>query len=57
MAANPMTSDEARARVERRWQRDRQGLDYHVEQVVRRAPALTAEQRDKLAVLLRGDAP
>jgi hypothetical protein len=31
-------------------------LDYHVKQVVDRAPELSAEQKDRLSRLLRGDA-
>jgi hypothetical protein len=34
----------------------RTSVDYHVRKIVEAAPALTADQRDKLALILRGAA-
>jgi hypothetical protein len=50
----PLTSDEARALSRRRWNKDPESLDKHIDKLVKRAPALTPDQRAKLALLLRG---
>ena len=47
-----LTPDRARELAHRRWQHDAQGLDEYIDRIVKRAPALTAEQRGRLAVLL-----
>jgi hypothetical protein len=36
-----------------RWENDPAGLDRHVDQVVARAPALTEDQKARLALALR----
>jgi hypothetical protein len=47
-----LTSDRARELAQRRWQHDSQGLDEYIDRIVKRAPALTPAQREKLALLL-----
>jgi len=47
-----LTSDRARELAERRWQHDSQGLDEYIDRIVKRAPALTPAQRERLALLL-----
>jgi hypothetical protein len=49
-----LSSEQARALAQRRWEHDNQGLDEYIDRLVKRAPALTVEQRDRLALLLRG---
>ena len=49
-------SEHARQMAKARWSRDPQGLDEYIDRLVRRAPALTQSQRDRLALLLRGTA-
>ena len=48
-----LTSDRARELAQRRWQHDGQGLDEYIDRIVKRAPALTPAQRERLALLLR----
>ena len=52
----PLTRERSLELNRRRWEHDNTGLDEYIDRLVKRAPALTAEQRDKLAGLLRGDA-
>jgi hypothetical protein len=47
-----LTSDRARELAQRRWQHDSQGLDEYIDRIVKRAPALTPAQRERLALLL-----
>lgn len=47
-----LTSDRARELAKRRWQHDGQGLDEYIDRIVKRAPALTPAQRERLALLL-----
>jgi len=47
-----LTSDRARELAQRRWQHDGQGLDEYIDRLVKRAPALSAAQRQKLALIL-----
>lgn len=47
-----LTTDEARALAKRR-----HSLDTYIKSIVDRAPELTPEQRDKLAVVLRPASP
>lgn len=47
-----LTPDRARELARRRWQHDAQGLDEYIDRIVKRAPALTSAQRDRLALLL-----
>jgi hypothetical protein len=60
LAANNLSfeqrSENNKRATQKRWENDQAGLARHVDQIVKRAPALTPEMRDKLALLLRGDA-
>jgi hypothetical protein len=47
-----LTPDRARELAKRRWQHDGQGLDEYIDRIVKRAPALTPAQRERLALLL-----
>lgn len=47
-----LTSEQARERVNRRWMNDSKSLEQYIEKIVKRAPALTDEQRDRLAAAL-----
>jgi hypothetical protein len=47
-----LTPDRARELAMRRWQHDSQGLDEYIDRIVKRAPALTPAQRERLALLL-----
>jgi hypothetical protein len=42
--------------IRKRWEYDQAGLERHVDQVVKRANALTNEQKDRLATIFRGAA-
>jgi len=57
MAANNLTfeqrSENNKRAIKRRWEQDPAGLAKHVDQVVARAPALTEDQKARLALALR----
>ncbi len=54
----PLTpAERARVAANARWQRDPKGLDRHIQALLDRAPAITPEQRARLAVLLRNPHP
>jgi hypothetical protein len=48
-----LSPEQARDLAQKRWQHDNQGLDEYIDKLVKRAPALTQDQRDRLATLLR----
>ena len=52
----PLSDPEVRHKRASRAGRARTGVDYFIRKLVDEAPPLTAEQRDKLAALLRNDA-
>jgi hypothetical protein len=58
MARNKLTpeqvSENNKRAIEIRWKQDQQGLARHVDQIVKRATALTEDQRSRLALALRG---
>lgn len=49
-----LADPEARRERARKAARARHSLDTYIKQIVDRAPELTAEQRDRLAAILRG---
>ena len=51
----PLSDPAVRTERASRGGRARTGIDYYIRKLVENAPPLTAEQRDKLALLLRGD--
>jgi hypothetical protein len=57
VASNHLTTEQRSVHntraIRKRWEHDQAGLERHVDQVVKRAPALTADQRDRLATILR----
>jgi hypothetical protein len=55
--ARKLSTDQARELSRTRWAHDNQGLDEYIDRLVKRAPALTNAQRDRLALLLRGGGP
>jgi hypothetical protein len=52
----PLSDPAVRRERASRAGRSRTSVDYYVQKLVESAPALTPEQRDRLALLLRGDA-
>jgi hypothetical protein len=50
----PLSDPSVRRERASRGGRSRTGVEYHIRKLVEEAPPLTAEQRDKLALLLRG---
>jgi hypothetical protein len=53
-----LSPEQARVLARRRWEHDNQGLDEYIDRLVKRAPALSDEQKAKLALVFRlGDQP
>jgi hypothetical protein len=46
-------TEAARELSKHRWDKDSRGIDTLIDRLVKRAPAITQEQKDRLATLLR----
>jgi hypothetical protein len=52
--ARTLTREQAQELARQRWAHDNARLDEYIDRLIKRSAALTPEQRDRIATLLRG---